>query len=74
MCPIKTRDLTFPMLSIAPPPFAGFHDYTYQSLEGADSPVKGKTLSKVELAQGGYISRFYTYDLSNYRRPLIVIS
>lgn len=31
-------------------PFAGFHDYTYQSLEGADSPVKGKTLFKVELA------------------------
>ena len=35
---------------MAPLPFTDFYDYTYQSLEGADLPAKGKTLSKVELA------------------------
>lgn len=62
------------MLSMAPPPFAGFHDYTYQSLEGTDSPAKGKTLSEVESAQGGCICRVHTYNLCDGGRPLIVIS
>ena len=74
MCPAKTRDLPFPMVSMAPLPFAGFYDYTYQSLEGADSLAKGKTLSKVESAQGGCICRFHTYNLCDGGRPLIVIS
>ena len=59
---------------MAPPPFAGFHDYTYQRLEGADSPAKGKTLSKVKSAQGRCICRFHTYNLCNGGRPLIMIS
>ena len=74
MCPAKTRDPLSPMLSMASPPFAGFYDYTYQSLKGADLLVKGKTLSKVESVQGGCICRVHTYNLYNSRRLLIVIS
>lgn len=74
MCPTKTRDLPFPMLSMALPPFVGFHDYTYQSLEGANLPAKGKTLSKVKSAQGRCICWVHTYNLGDGGRPLIVIS
>ncbi len=45
------------LLSMAPPTFAGFHDYDYQSPEGADPLAKGTILSEVQSAQGGiYLS------------------
>ena len=73
LCPAKTQNPRFPTWSMASPTFPGFHNYTYQSLEGADSLAKGKILSKVELAHGGYICQVHTYYLCDGGRPLIVI-
>lgn len=44
MYPAKTQNPRFATWSMASPTFAGFHNYTYQSLEGADSLAKGKIL------------------------------
>ena len=73
MCPAKTQNPRLLMWSMASPTFVGFHNYTYQSLEGADSLVKGKILSKVESAHGGYFCQVHTYYLCDGGRPLIVI-